>query len=227
MNLRCLKLNRAYSISFNSSNVGNFFGVESKGLHQSSGKEKEGCCIFVPFLDKREIRQFHVVVVQRRQRNVQKGVMRVESCCFSCLNLLLFCRSRCRRCCRCVNSLFSAQQWGLGRTLIASPHSLLVAFYPEWFSIFFAKMYWANFFNVSKLNWRSKFIDVWRFKGNDIWQRVQKFEFHETTVSRWRQATRANTFITINIWHYSCPLSVYCRSIAFLLVCSSLKYTDP
>ena len=127
MNLRCLKLNRAYYISFNSSNVGNFFVVESKGLHQSSGKEKEGC-IFVPFVDKREIRQFHVVVVQRRQRNVQKGVMRVESCCFSCLNLLLFCRCRCRRRCRCVN----AQQWGLGRTLVASPHSLLVAFYPEW-----------------------------------------------------------------------------------------------
>ena len=132
MNLRCLKLNRAYFISFNSSNVGNLFGVESKGLHQSSGKEKEGCCIFVPFLDKHEIRQVHVVVVQRGQRNVQKDVMRVESCCFANLNQLLFCRSRCHRRCRCVNSLFSAQQWGLGRTLVASPHSLLVAFYPEW-----------------------------------------------------------------------------------------------
>ena len=109
-----------------------FFGVESKGLHQSSGKEKEGCCSFVPFLDKREIRQFHVVLVERRQRNVQKGVMRLESCCFSCLNLLLFCRSRCRRRCRCVNSLFSAHQWGLERTLVVSPHSFLVAFYPEW-----------------------------------------------------------------------------------------------
>ena len=67
-----------------------FFRVESKGLHQSSGKKKKEGCIFVPFLDKREIRQFHLVVVQRRQRNVQKSVMRVESCCFSCLNLLLF-----------------------------------------------------------------------------------------------------------------------------------------
>ena len=43
---------------------------------------------------KREIRQFHVVVVQRRQRNVQKSVMHVQSCCFACLNLSLFCRSR-------------------------------------------------------------------------------------------------------------------------------------
>ena len=33
--------------------------------------------------------------------------MHVQSCCFACLNLLLFCRSRCRRRRRrrCVNSL--------------------------------------------------------------------------------------------------------------------------
>ena len=36
---------------------------------------------------KREIRQFHVAVVLRRQRNVQKNVMHVQSCCFACLNL--------------------------------------------------------------------------------------------------------------------------------------------
>ena len=46
---------------------------------------------------KREFRHFHVVVVQRRQRNVSKSVMHVQSCCFTNLNLLLFCRSRCRR----------------------------------------------------------------------------------------------------------------------------------
>ena len=39
---------------------------------------------------KREIRHFHVVVVQRRQRNVQTSVMHVKSCCFANLNLLLF-----------------------------------------------------------------------------------------------------------------------------------------
>ena len=37
---------------------------------------------------KREIRRFHVEVVQRRQRNVQKSVM--HSCCLATLNLLLF-----------------------------------------------------------------------------------------------------------------------------------------
>ena len=58
---------------------------------------------------KHEIRHFHVVVVQRQQRNVQKSVMHLQSCWFANL-LLLFCRSRCRwrRCCRrrCLSSLF-------------------------------------------------------------------------------------------------------------------------
>ena len=40
---------------------------------------------------------FHAVVRQRRQRNVQKSVMHVQSCCFANLNLLVFCHSLCRR----------------------------------------------------------------------------------------------------------------------------------
>ena len=46
----------------------------------------------------------HVVVVQQRQRNVQKSVMNEQSCCFANISLLVFCRSRCRRR-RCINSL--------------------------------------------------------------------------------------------------------------------------
>ena len=38
----------------------------------------------------REIRHFHVVVVQRREGNVQKSMMRGPSCCFTNQNLLLF-----------------------------------------------------------------------------------------------------------------------------------------
>ena len=57
---------------------------------------------------KREIRQFHVVVVQRRQRNVQKSVMYVQSCCqFAYLTYcFFFCHSRCRcrRRRRCLGS---------------------------------------------------------------------------------------------------------------------------
>ena len=61
-----------------------FLELNSKGLrYQSSGKEKESCCLVFPSSTKREIRQFHVVVVQRRQRNVQKSVMHVQSCCFA------------------------------------------------------------------------------------------------------------------------------------------------
>ena len=86
MILLCLKLNRAYSILFNSSNVGKFFlELNSKGLHQSSGKEKESCCLLFPSSTKREIRQFHVVVVQLQQRNVQKSVIRAK------LSFLLVC----------------------------------------------------------------------------------------------------------------------------------------
>ena len=61
-----------------------------------------------PSSTKREFRHFHVVVVQRRQRNVSKSVMHVQSCCFPNLNLLLFCRSRCRRRRRCLSSLVAS-----------------------------------------------------------------------------------------------------------------------
>ena len=77
-----------------------FLELNSKGLYQSSGKEKESCCLVFPSLTKREIRHYHVVVVimQRRQRNVQKSVMHVQSCYFANLYLLVYCCSRCRRC---------------------------------------------------------------------------------------------------------------------------------
>ena len=40
--------------------------MNSKGLYQSSGKEKRSCCLVLPSSTKREFRHFHVVVVQRR-----------------------------------------------------------------------------------------------------------------------------------------------------------------
>ena len=49
---------------------------------------------------KRETRWFHVVVVQQRQRNEQKCVMFVQSCCF-----VLLCRSPCPPRRRCISSL--------------------------------------------------------------------------------------------------------------------------
>ena len=75
MNSRCLKLYRAYSVSFNSSTVAWQISLElnSKGLYQSSGKEKENCCFVFPSSIKREIRHFHVVVVQRLQEMYKRA----------------------------------------------------------------------------------------------------------------------------------------------------------
>ena len=67
--------------------------LNSKRLYQSSGKGKETRCLVFTPSTKRETRHFHVVVGQRRQRNVQISVMHVQSCCFANINLLLFCRS--------------------------------------------------------------------------------------------------------------------------------------
>ena len=64
-----------------------FWELSSEGLYQSSRKEKESCCPVFLSSTKRETRHFHVVVVQRRLRNVQKSVMYVQSCCFANLNL--------------------------------------------------------------------------------------------------------------------------------------------
>ena len=46
-------------------------------------KESDNFCVVLTYSIKRarEIRKFHVVVVQRRQRNVQNSVMHVQSCC--------------------------------------------------------------------------------------------------------------------------------------------------
>ena len=54
---------------------------------------------------KREIRHFNVVVVQGRQRIVQKSLMHVQICFFFLVKLLLLWRSRYRRCPRCYSSL--------------------------------------------------------------------------------------------------------------------------
>ena len=53
-----------------------FLELNSKGLSKFR-KRKESCCLVFPSSTKREFRHFHVVVGQRRQRNVQK------SCCFA------------------------------------------------------------------------------------------------------------------------------------------------
>ena len=118
----CFKLYRAYSISFNSSNVGNFFlELNSRRLYQSSGKEKESCRLVFTSSTKREIMHFHVLDVQWRKRNVGKSVMHVQGCCFVNLNLglLLFCRFRWRHHRRrCLSSVITSYRRLISRSRI-------------------------------------------------------------------------------------------------------------
>ena len=80
-------------------------GVEFlKSISKSKRERKFRSSLFTSSI-KREIRHFHAVFVLWRQRNVQKSVMHVQSCCFANLNLLFFWRSLCRRCRRILRSL--------------------------------------------------------------------------------------------------------------------------
>ena len=82
-----------------------FVELNSKRLYRSPEKEEKSRCLVFTSSTKREIRHFYVVLAQWRQRNVHKSVMHVQNCCFANLNLLLLCRFRWRRCCRCSSSL--------------------------------------------------------------------------------------------------------------------------
>ena len=86
-----------------------FWGLNRNGLYLSLEKEKEHFCVVFTYSSKqsRESRKFHVAVLQRQLRNVQKSLMHVQSCCFANMNLLPFNCLCCRRrsCCRCLNPL--------------------------------------------------------------------------------------------------------------------------
>ena len=69
---------------------GGHFGIIRPRLFMSSIK-----------LENREIRLFHVIIMQWRLRNVQKSALHMQSCCFALIKLIVFFRSRCRRVRRC------------------------------------------------------------------------------------------------------------------------------
>ena len=85
-------LHRCYSMSFNLSHVGEIFCTESERTVSEFRKDKETFCFVFTYSVKRahEISKFHVAVVQRWLKNVQKSVMHVQSCCFTFINLLFF-----------------------------------------------------------------------------------------------------------------------------------------
>ena len=75
---RCFKLFRAFSISYRSSNAGIFFvELNSRRLLRVQENEKASSCLVFTSSTKREIRQFHIVVLQRRQ-------IRVQNACCTC-----------------------------------------------------------------------------------------------------------------------------------------------
>ena len=59
-----------------------FSGLNPKGPYVSLEKEKQNFCVVLAYSIKwaREIRKFHVAVVQQWIRNVQKSVMHVQRC---------------------------------------------------------------------------------------------------------------------------------------------------
>ena len=114
VNSHSCKLQQSYKILFNligQNNVGNiFWGSTPYGLgpQLTSEKEKGNFCVVFTYSIKqtREIRKFHVAVVQWQLRNVQKSVMHAQSCYFANLSLsCLFCHSLCRHCRDCLSSL--------------------------------------------------------------------------------------------------------------------------
>ena len=84
MNSHCFKLHRSYLISFNLSNTGELFRVISERTVCKFRKRKTKFCVVLTNSIKRarEIRKFHVAVVQQQITNVQKSVMRVQKMCF-------------------------------------------------------------------------------------------------------------------------------------------------
>ena len=101
-------------ISFNSSKVSKFFWswILKDGIKVQE-KKKQSCCRVYPSSTKREIRHFHVVVVQLRQNKEMNK--KAWCCCFANINLLLFWRSRCL--CRCRPIMSSTMSWSCHRNL--------------------------------------------------------------------------------------------------------------
>ena len=100
-----------------------------KGPNSSSEREINfRRCLFTSSIKREIYRHFHVVVVQKRERNVQICVMHVRS-----LNLLFFWRSRCRPRRWILKSILTASfaiVWVALSTLFWRSLNVLPKFYP-------------------------------------------------------------------------------------------------
>ena len=102
----CTVSNSIDLIQFHLNNYLENLGEVVTGWIPKDHIEKENfCAVFTNSVKHvHEIRKF-VADLQRQQRNVQKSVIHVQSCCFANINRLLFCCSRCCRRCCCLSSL--------------------------------------------------------------------------------------------------------------------------
>ena len=106
-NLHSCKLNRVYLDPLNMSNAGDVsWNWIVKGFYSSSKKGRKIRRRLSTSSIKRQIRRFHVVVVQWTS-NVLKRVMHVQSCCFVIKPIVFWsCHRRRRR--SCLSSLLSS-----------------------------------------------------------------------------------------------------------------------
>ena len=87
--------------------LANFWDMNSTGAVSQFRKRKRKLLACIYILQKRFVRPFHVVGMQR-QKELYKSIMHMQSCCFaSLLNQLLLCRSHYCCCCRCLNPIFN------------------------------------------------------------------------------------------------------------------------
>ena len=101
----CFKIHSSYSKSLLSINVNEFswsWILKDRIVSNFKKRVLENCCLAFMFSTKRKIRQFYVMVILWQQRNVQKSVIQVQSCCFA---NLLFCHFCCHHCRCCLSSL--------------------------------------------------------------------------------------------------------------------------
>ena len=102
-----------HSILFNFSNLGKIFRVEFYRTVSKFRKIIGSCFLLFPYSTKQEIRHFYSVILQQHQRKfvcTKKAWCKCrELCCFTNLNLLLFCFSCCYPCCHCLSSPMSPE----------------------------------------------------------------------------------------------------------------------
>ena len=96
-----------------------------KRMYQSSGKEKESCCLGLSSSKKREVRYF-----PSWSCNYGKEMYKKAWCTFCQSKPIAFCLFRWRRLGRCLSSLMSAQTSPLGRSHLDHPSSLCEKFGP-------------------------------------------------------------------------------------------------